>query len=76
MARRMDVSVEHPAVRILFDTWAVLMASACSGLGTADGPPIAEGVVCDRIELTYAVFSRLWRPWRTQHQPPAGESEQ
>jgi len=74
MARRMGVSVHHPAVRILFDTWAVLMASACSGLGTAAGPPAAEGIVCDRIEETYAVFSRLWQPWQTRQQPPAGGS--
>ncbi len=70
MAGRMGVPVDHPAVRILFDTWAVLMAAACADLGTSGSAPIEPGIVCERIQSTYAVFARLWSPWR----PPAGAS--
>lgn len=61
-AERMGVAVDHPAVRILFDTWAVLMSAACHDLGTAGGPPIEPDVLCDRIESVYGVFTRLWTP--------------
>lgn len=61
-ARRMGVASSHPAVRILFDTWAVVMAVACHGLGTAGGPPIEPDVLCNRIESAYDFFTRLWRP--------------
>ncbi len=70
LADRMGVSVDHPAVRILFDTWAVLMAAALGNPGADVGNP---GVVADRIEATYEIFTTLWRPWRPQDQPPAGE---
>lgn len=70
LADRMGVSVEHPAVRILFDTWAVLMATALGSPGADVGNP---GIVADRIEATYEIFTTLWRPWRPQDQPPAGE---
>lgn len=61
MARRMGVPVSDPAVRVLFDTWAVLMASACGDPRAHAGTP---GMLSDRIEETYRVFMRLWRPWR------------
>ncbi|MCX2928682.1 TetR family transcriptional regulator [Mycobacterium sp. CVI_P3] len=61
-ARRMGVTADHPAIRILFDTWAVVMGVACHGLGTAGGPPIEPEALCDRIESVYGVFTRLWRP--------------
>ena len=61
-ARRMGVATDHPAIRILFDTWAVVMGVACQDLGTASGPPIEPDVLCDRIESVYGVFTRLWRP--------------
>ena len=70
MARRMGVGIGHPAIRVLFDTWAVLMASA---LGGADGDPGGPAAVSDRIEKTYAVFARLWRPWRSSAETPAGD---
>lgn len=60
MAARMGTSVHDPAVRILFDTWAVLMAVACGSPGTEVSDP---GRVSDRIESTYRVFARLWQPW-------------
>jgi AcrR family transcriptional regulator len=60
MAARMETSVHDPAVRILFDTWAVLMAVAC---GSPDTDVADPGRVSDRIESTYRVFVRLWQPW-------------
>lgn len=61
LARRMGVAADDPAVRILFDTWAVLMAAALGFPGrTIDGPSVAA----DRIEEVFALFTRLWRPWR------------
>ncbi|BBZ77680.1 TetR family transcriptional regulator [Mycolicibacterium anyangense] len=76
IARRMRVPPDHPALRILFDTWAVLMGVACAGLGAPGAPPIEPELLCERIESTYALFARLWTPWHTQGQPPAGESAQ
>lgn len=73
MARRMGVSVHHPAVRILFDTWAVLMAAAC---GTPGAEPSDPGMVSDRIEAVYEVFTRLWQPWHPSARTPLGGSGQ
>ncbi|WP_328360766.1 TetR/AcrR family transcriptional regulator [Mycobacterium sp. NBC_00419] len=75
-ACRMRVEVTDPALRIVFDTWAVLMGVACAGLGAPGAPPIQPDVLCERIESTYALFARLWTPWHTPGQPPAGESAQ
>ena len=70
LADRMLVSVDHPAVRILFDTWAVLMAAALGSPGVDVGNP---GVVADRIEATFEIFTTLWSPWRPQGQPQSDE---
>lgn len=61
LVQRLKVTPGDPAVRILLDTWAVMMAAAIDtpDIGTLDQAEIAE-----RIEQTYGVFSRLWRPWR------------
>lgn len=69
LARRMGVGADHPAIRILFDTWAVLMAAAC---GEPGSEPMGPGEVADRIEATYATFIRLWRPWAPGEQTPPG----
>ncbi len=61
-AQRMGVAADHPSIRILFDTWAVVMGVACRGLGTPGRPPIEPDVVCDRIESVYALFTQLWTP--------------
>ncbi len=67
--------VTDPALRILFDTWAVLMGVACAGLGAPGAPPIEPDVLCERIESTYALFARLWTHG-TPRASPAGESAQ
>lgn len=66
IARRMRVPVTHPAVRIVFDTWAVLMATA---LGAPDAQTGGPFTVSDRIESSYEIFTRLWQPWRPPSQP-------
>jgi AcrR family transcriptional regulator len=70
VADRMGLPVDAPEVRIVLDTWAVLMAAALGNPGTDVGAP---GVVADRSAETYAVFTRLWRPWRTLDRTPSGE---
>ena len=66
MAERMGTPVGDPAVRILFDTWAVLMAVACGSPGSEVSDP---GRVSERIEATYRIFARLWQPWHPGLRP-------
>lgn len=73
LARRMGVPNTHPALRIVFDTWAVLMAAA---LGTPDSDASDPMAVSDRIEETFEIFTRLWRPWNPHDHTPAGEPGQ
>jgi AcrR family transcriptional regulator len=70
IAHRMCLPVTDPAVRIVFDTWAVLMATALGIPGSDASDPRA---VSDRIEETFALFARLWQPWAPADQPPSGE---
>lgn len=69
LAHRMGTDVGDPAVRIVFDTWAVLMAAALGTGGTDIGGP---GAVAERIEETYAIFTRLWQPWNAAGPPLSG----
>jgi AcrR family transcriptional regulator len=69
LARRLSVAMDDPALRILFDTWAVLMAAA---LGTPGGGGMGPGEAADRIEATFAIFTSLWEPWANSDRPPAG----
>ena len=73
IAARMGLPPAHPAVRVVFDTWAVLMATALGSPGSDASDP---GAVSDRIEETFAIFTRLWQPWERQQQTPAGEPGQ
>ena len=72
LAQRMGLPVDDAAVRLVADTWTILMATACRGLGTAGNEPIEAAIVCDRVKATYAIFARLWRPWNPDGRPPAG----
>lgn len=69
LASRLAVPMDHPALRILFDTWAVLMATA---LGSPGSQAMGPGEAADRIEETYAIFTRLWQPWGPGEPPPSG----
>lgn len=60
IAHRMGLRPADPAVRVVFDTWAVLMATA---LGTPGSDASDPRAVSDRIEETFAIFTRLWKPW-------------
>lgn len=60
LAHRLAVPMDSRALRILFDTWAVLMATA---LGTPGNKGMGPGEAADRIEETFAIFTRLWEPW-------------
>ncbi len=66
IAHRMGLPVTDQAVRVVFDTWAVLMASA---LGTPDGDAADPHAVSDRIEETFTIFTRLWKPWHPTGAP-------
>jgi len=68
LARRMDLPVTDPAVRVVFDTWAVLMAIALGSPGDEPGDPCS---VSDRIEETFALCTRLWQPWRSEERTPS-----
>lgn len=68
MAHRMAVPADHPAVRILFDTWAVLMAAACGDPNTA---MLGPAEVSERIKASYRIFTRLWQPWDPPGWTPA-----
>jgi len=70
IAARMGLPVADPAVRLVFDTWAVLMATALGRPGSDAADP---RVVSDRIEETFAIFTRLWKPWRPT--PDGGEDQ-
>lgn len=70
IARRMQVPVNHPAVRIVFDTWAVLMATALGIPGRDASDP---STVSERVESSYAIFTRLWQPWLGQDKPRSGD---
>ena len=70
IAGRMGLPVNDSAVRVVFDTWAVLMATALGRPGSDAADPRA---VSDRIEETFAIFTRLWKPW---HPAAEGEDDQ
>ena len=65
LARRMGLPVDDPAVRLVADTWTVLFAASFRGMGTPGGDPIEAQNLCDRLQETYLLFTRLSGPWRT-----------
>jgi AcrR family transcriptional regulator len=78
MARRMGVPFEHPAIRVIGDTWTMLFAASFDGLGLPGNEPVEPKVVCDRLCATFELFRRSWTPWNRPRsesdadvQPPA-----
>ncbi|MGK2881363.1 MAG: TetR family transcriptional regulator [Mycobacterium sp.] len=64
IAKRLGVAIDDPSVRILADWWTTLFSGAFAGLGEPDNDPIDARIVCDRIETTFAMFTRLMLPWQ------------
>lgn len=75
LGARMGVPGDHPAIRVITDTWTVLFATSFAGLGQPGNEPIAAKIVCDRLCSTFEVFRRTWSPWTRglgdEGQPPA-----
>ncbi|MDT5079686.1 MAG: hypothetical protein QOJ80_4323 [Mycobacterium sp.] len=63
MGKRMGVTFDHPAVRLISDMWTMLFATSFSGLGLPGNDPIEPKVVCDRLCATFELFRRSWSPW-------------
>jgi AcrR family transcriptional regulator len=76
MGKRMGVASDHPAVRLISDTWTMLFATSFGGLGLPGNEPIEPKVVCDRLCATFELFRRSWSTWNEpEHgQPPASAS--
>jgi AcrR family transcriptional regulator len=81
MARRMGVPLDHPAIRVIGDTWTMLFAASFDGLGLPGNEPVEPKVVCDRLRATFELFRRSWTPWKGARresvvagQPPASAS--
>ena len=63
MARRMNVPVDHRAVTLVTDVWAVIFSDSFAGLGQPGNHPIEPAVICDRLAATVALFRSTWTPW-------------
>lgn len=63
MARRMNVPVDHRAVTLVTDVWAVIFSDSFAGLGQPGNHPIESTVICDRLAATVALFRSTWTPW-------------
>jgi AcrR family transcriptional regulator len=75
IGRRMGVAPDHPAVRMVTDTWTLLFATSFAGLGQPGNEPIASTIVCDRMCASFELFRRSWSPWKEPEQEPEHEPE-
>lgn len=64
IGRRMGVPADHPAVRIVVDTWTLLFATSFADLGRPGNEPIESRIVYDRMCATFELFRRSWSPTR------------
>jgi AcrR family transcriptional regulator len=71
MGRRMGVASDHPAARLISDTWTMLFATSFGGLGLPGNDPIEPKVVCARLCATFEMFRRSWSPWSGPERGPA-----
>jgi len=62
IARRIGVAPDHPAVRMITDTWTVLFATPFSGLSSPGGEPIEARIVSQRMCASFELFRRSWLP--------------
>src|SRR4051812_32297474 len=63
MARRMNVPVEHRAVTLVTDVWAVIFSDSFAGLGQPGNHDIEAEIICRRLSATVALFRSTWTPW-------------
>jgi AcrR family transcriptional regulator len=75
IGRRMGVTADHPAVRIVVDTWTLLFATSYADLGRPGNEPIESRIVCDRMCASFALFRRSWSPWREPEREPERTSD-
>jgi len=75
LSRRMGLPPDHPAVRMVTDTWTLLFATSFADLGQPGNEPIESRIVCDRLSASFELFRRSWSPWKEPEQEPepAGE---
>lgn len=69
IAKRLGVEIEHPAVRIIADTWTALFSGSFAGLGAPGADPVGAQIVCDRMSRTFEVFQSLWSVWPENGEP-------
>jgi AcrR family transcriptional regulator len=75
IGRRMGVAPDHPAVRMVADTWTLLFATSFADLGQPGNEPIESRIVCDRLRASFELFRRTWSPWKEPEQEPERASE-
>lgn len=63
VAERMAVTIDHPVIQLISDTFTALFASSFAGLGTPGHDAIEPKVVCDRLVVAFEMFRRTWSPW-------------
>jgi hypothetical protein len=63
VAERMGVTIDHPVIQLISDTFTALFASSFAGLGTPGHDAIEAKVVCDRLVVAFEMFRRTWSPW-------------
>ncbi len=72
LGERMGLPPHDLAVRLVADSWTLLFVAAFRGMGTPGDDPIEAEILCARLTATFGLFRRLWAPWQTHGQPPAG----
>jgi hypothetical protein len=71
----MGVTADHPAVRIVVDTWTLLFATSFADLGRPGNEPIESRIVCDRMCASFELFRRSWSPWGQPEREPEREPD-
>jgi AcrR family transcriptional regulator len=75
IGKRLGVSADHLAVRVISDTWTALFAASFDGLGLPGNEPVEPKVVCDRLCATFELFRRSWTPWNGPRSESIAEGE-
>jgi AcrR family transcriptional regulator len=75
IGRRMGLTADHPAVRMVVDTWTLLFATSFADLGQPGNEPIESRIVCARMYASFELFRRSWSPWREPEREPERTSD-